>query len=353
MTARPLFPPLPVRESRTRLGLEIAAAGVAGGIVGDALLRAMPWGLNVAIGTTALAGAGAWLIHRNKIKPGTDTPWLAITAVLLGLALLRRDAENLAAYDVIALIVTLALAAASLQGEVVSRWYPLDYVRGVVTATFGSIGGSLLLLFNDIQWRELPQDGRGGLRHVRGVALGVLIAAPLLIIFAALFASADPIFDNVLANMFAFDMEAVVTHTFFFCFWAALVAGLLRWAFLGRPVTGLALTSKPLSSIVPVATALALIDFLFLMFVVVQVRYFFGGAGLVQETGGLTYASYAREGFFQLVVASALVLPIVLGADHLVSASTPPQVRVFRQLAGLLLALLAVIMISALKRMLL
>jgi hypothetical protein len=46
-----------------------------------------------------------------------------------------------------------------------------------------------------------------------------------------------------------------------------------------------------------------------------------------------------------------LVLPIVLGADHLVSASTPGQVRVFRQLAGLLLALLAVIMISALRRM--
>jgi len=355
MTARPLFPPLPVRESRTKLGLEIAAAGVAGGLVGDTLLRAMPWGLNVAIGTTALAGAGAWLIRRHHIKPGADTPWLAITAVLLGLAFLRRDAETLAAFDVIALIVTLALAAASLQGEAVSRWYALDYLRGIATAAFGSIFGSLQLIFSDIQWRELPQDGPGGggggLRHARSVALGVLIAAPLLIIFAALFASADPIFDNVLANLFAFDMEAVITHTFFFCFWAALTAGLFRWGFLGQPVTNFAVKSKPLTTIVPVATALALIDFLFLMFVVVQLRYFFGGAGLVQETSGLTYASYAREGFFQLVAASALVMPIVLGADHLVSASSPAQLRVFRQLVGLLLALLAVIMISALKRM--
>ena len=351
MTARSPFPPLPVRESHTRLGLEIAAAGVAGGLVGDTLLRAMPWGLNVAIGTTALAGAGAWLTRRHRIKPGADAPWLAITAVLLGLAFLRRDAETLAAFDVIALVVTLALAAASLQGEVVSRWYALDYVRGIATAAFGSIIGSLQLIFSDIQWRELPQDGRGGLRHARSVALGVLIAAPLLIIFAALFASADPIFDNVLANLFAFDMESVITHTFFFCFWGALVAGLFRWGFLGRPVTNFSVQSKPLTTIFPVATALALIDFLFLMFVVVQLRYFFGGAGLVQETSGLTYASYAREGFFQLVAASALVMPIVLGADHLVSASSPAQVRVFRQLVGLLLALLAVIMISALTRM--
>jgi hypothetical protein len=85
--------------------------------------------------------------------------------------------------------------------------------------------------------------------------------------------------------------------------------------------------------------------------VVVQLRYFFGGAALVEETSGLTYAAYARQGFFQLVTASGLVLPILLGADHLVRGATAPQVRVFRQLAGLLLVLLAVIMASALERM--
>jgi hypothetical protein len=87
------------------------------------------------------------------------------------------------------------------------------------------------------------------------------------------------------------------------------------------------------------------------MFVVVQLRYFFGGASIVVETGGLTYAGYAREGFFQLVTASALVLPILLTADHLVRGATPAQQRVFRQLAGLLLGLLGVIMASALQRM--
>jgi hypothetical protein len=352
MTAR-LFPPLPAApqpsESRTRLGIEIAAAGVAGGIVGDSLLRAMPWGLNVALGTMALVGVGAWLVRRHHVKAGPDAPWLAITAVLLGLAFLRRDAETLVVFDMLALIATLALAAASVQGESLSRWYALDYARGIVTAAAGSIFGSLLLVFNDVQWRALPQDGR--LRHTRGILLGLVIAAPLLIIFAALFASADPIFQNVLSNVFSFDMTAIITHTFFFCFWGALVAGLFRWGFLGRPVTRLAFAPKPVSTIVPLATALALIDLLFLMFVVVQLRYFFGGADLVEATSGMTYASHAREGFFQLVAASALVLAILLGAEHLVSSSTPGQVRVFRQLAGLLLALLAVVMVSALERM--
>ena len=340
---------LPALAPRTRLGLEIAAAGVAGGIIGDALLRAMPWGLNVAVGTAALVGTGAWLVRRHHVKHGPDTAWLAITALLLGLAFLRRDAETLAAFDALALIGALALTAASLQGEVISKWYPFDLIRGVVTASASSIFGGLLLLFSDIQWHELPQDDR--FRNVRRTLLGVALAVPVLIVFAALFASADPVFNNVLTNLFAFDLTSVVSHTLFIGFWALLVAGYFRWSFLGRPFFGLTPVLKPVQSVVPLATALGLLNALFLLFVVVQLRYFFGGAALVEETSGLTYAEYARSGFFELMTASGLVLPIVLGAEALVRGTTPPQIRVFRQLAGLLLGLLAVIMASALQRM--
>src|SRR6266511_4477329 len=132
---------LPVVSHRTKLGLEIAAAGAVGGIVSDSLLRAMPWGLNVALGTTALVGAGAWLVRRHRVKHGPDTAWLAITALLLGLAFLRRDAATLAAFDTLALIGALALAAASLQGELITTWYPFDLIRGVISATASSVFG--------------------------------------------------------------------------------------------------------------------------------------------------------------------------------------------------------------------
>jgi len=334
---------------RTRLGLEIAAAGVVGGLVGDQLLRAMPWGLNVALGTTALIGTGAWLVRRHQIQHGPDTAWLAITALLLGLAFLRRDAQPLDAFDALALVGALALAAASLQGEQVSKWYPLDLARGVITASAASVFGGFQLLFSDIQWHELPQDDR--MRNLRRVLLGVALAAPVLLIFAALFASADQVFSNVLTNVFDFNVESVISHTVFMTFWAFLVAGYLRWSMLGRPVQALTLDAKPIVSVVPLATALGLLNALFLLFVVVQLRYFFGGAALVAQTSGLTYAEYARRGFFELMTASGLVLPILLGADELVRKGATPQIRVVRQLSGLLLALLAVIMVSALQRM--
>src|SRR6266851_2294308 len=299
--------------TRTRLSLEIVAAGAVAGIVGDTLLRAMPWGLNVALGTTALVGAGVWLVRRHHLKHGPDAAWLAITALLLGLAFLRRDAATLAALDALALIGALALAAASLQGELIGNWYILDLIRGVITATGASIFGGFVLLGNDIQWRELPQDDR--LRNVRRVLWGVALATPLLLVFAALFASADQVFSNVMTNLFAFDAVTVISHTIVFGFWAFLVAGYLRWSFLGHPVQAFTNGPKAVTSVLPLATALGLLNALFLLFVVVQLRYFFGGAALVEETSGLTYAEYARRGFFELMTASGLVLPILLNPD--------------------------------------
>ena len=99
------------------------------------------------------------------------------------------------------------------------------------------------------------------------------------------------------------------------------------------------------------AIALGLVDLLFLAFVIVQFRYLFGGAELVEVTPGLTYAAYAREGFFQLVVATALGLPWLLVSDSLLGEGKGSARWSFRALAGAQLVLLVAIVASALQRM--
>jgi hypothetical protein len=100
-----------------------------------------------------------------------------------------------------------------------------------------------------------------------------------------------------------------------------------------------------------VAVALGLVDFLFLAFVLVQFRYLFGGGEMVEVTPGLTYADYAREGFFQLVVATGLGLPWLLAADRLSGKPDEPNRRSFQVLAGAQLLLLLAIVASAVQRM--
>jgi hypothetical protein len=85
--------------------------------------------------------------------------------------------------------------------------------------------------------------------------------------------------------------------------------------------------------------------------VAVQFRFMFGDASLVEATTGLTYAEYARSGFFQLVAVAALVLPLLLAADGAMTGEDARGRRIFRGLSAVMISLLFVIMASALARM--
>jgi hypothetical protein len=128
---------------------------------------------------------------------------------------------------------------------------------------------------------------------------------------------------------------------------AWICGGILRTMTLGGEAPG-PVVRRPESlslGIVEAGIVLGLLDLLFLAFVAVQLRYLFGGhAGL--RVAGLTYAEYARRGFFELVAVAALVIPVVLLADALAR----PR-RVFRALTVVLVVLLAVVMASAVERM--
>ena len=98
---------------------------------------------------------------------------------------------------------------------------------------------------------------------------------------------------------------------------------------------------------------LGLVDLLFLSFVIVQVPYLFGGMELVQNTPDFKLADYARRGFGELVAVAALVLPMLLLSHWLLRREAKRLEGLFRILAGVQIALLFVIMASAVQRLVL
>ena len=336
---------------RTRLGLEILAAGAGVGVAGDALLRAVPWGLNALLCTTGLVAAAAWLVRRHRVAASSDAPWLAAAALLIASNFVARDSRTLHAFDTIGLVIVLAVAFPTIQGVGLRGRQAWHYVRAGCDAAVSAWLGVFPLVSRDVTWSELSRGGR--LRQVRAVALGGALAFPLLVVFGGLFSSADAVFHDVVADVFAIDFDAVLKHIVLFGIFATLSTGYLRGALL-RTAPSQTLTdgdSKLSLGIIPVATALGLVNLLFLFFVVIQLRYLFGGVELIAAATGLTYAEYARRGFFELVTASGLVLPLLTGADWLLRNESHEHQRTFRQLAIVLLLLLAVVMASALARM--
>lgn len=337
-------------SARTRLGLEILAGALLLGITGDALLRAVPWGLNALLCTVALVSFGAWLVRHNAVTVSKDAPWLAAGALLIASNFVARASVTLHAFDVAGLGIVLGVAALSLRGVALRGRQAWQYARAGIEAAVTACLGVFPLVGVDVTWSELPRGGR--FAQARSAALGGAVAFPLLVVFGSLFASADAVFRDLIVGLFAVDFGSLLSHTLLIGFFAVLAAGYFWGTLLrARPRTPIPERRSMSVTLVPVATALGLVDFLFLIFVVVQIRYLFGGAGLVASATGLTYAEYARRGFFELVTASAMVLPLLVGADWLVRNESPEHQRTFRQLASLLLLLLAAVMASALERM--
>jgi len=90
---------------------------------------------------------------------------------------------------------------------------------------------------------------------------------------------------------------------------------------------------------------------LFTVFIAVQYRYLFEGASLAGLVPGLTYAEYARRGFFELVVVAAFTLPLLLIADWLFVAPGRAARSIFRVMNLMLLCLVFLVLVSAFRRM--
>jgi hypothetical protein len=340
-------------DERRQLASRVLTDALLLGIVGDALLREAAWGANMAVWSLAIVAALFTLTKRRHDSVPSEARWLAIPAIALSLMFALRAAEALAAYNTLALIGTFALLATAVargpHADVLGSRVR-DVVQHVVEVGFSVVFGMLPLVLSDVSLRHVAQ-ARGAARAIVWLR-AALIALPLLLIFGGLFASADPVFARIMGNAFHIDAGVVASHLIIGGIIAWFVGGFLRAAVL---TTGSTTWSDRLPDaalgLTEVSVALGSLVLLFAAFVVVQLRYFFGGDVLVQATAGMSYADYARRGFFELVTVAALVLPLLLTANALLRRDTPRADKVFRVLASALLALLAVIMYSALARM--
>ncbi len=390
-------------NERTKRGLEVLEAALLLGILGDALLRATPWGLNITLwmGAFCLAVLALLVRGRRKALIG-EGRWLALPLLFFSIGFAWRDSLTLRTLDALALLVTLSLITLRARGGRIRLAGMMEYVVGGIVAAFNTWCGAFMLLFGDIKWKEISRPGWS--RHVLAIVRGLAIAIPLVFFFGVLLMAADAVFEGIINKTLQLNFDTLFSHALLLIFLTWLTAGFLRSLLLGKEVprtadgrlnisamVGNMGISQPFKEpnqteqaktettseqkttneqsapteqsapaktksnyalgIVEIGIVLGMLNLLFLAFVIIQIRYFFGGADMVRITDALTYAEYARRGFFELVWVAALVLPLLLLAHWLLRKDNPAHERIFRLLAGMQVVLLFVIMTSAIGRM--
>ncbi len=221
-------------------------------------------------------------------------------------------------------------------------------------------------------------EGDSGKRGTFGkIGLGLLLAAPLLLVIISLLASADSIF-SAWVNNIPNRLEGMLSGEVVFRFIAGGVIGWYAFCYIwslmfrippGRAKTGGAggLTEteaepsdselwKPYRSeplrIDPVtaSTFLVCINAVYVLFTVIQFSYLFGAAdGLLPE--GVAYAEYARRGFAELVLVALLNIALLLAGLHGIRRAGVQAERIRKLLLTVLIGCTAVMLVSAFSRL--
>lgn len=288
------------------------------------------------VGGAILVGA----VTAGLLASGRCTNWRAwpfvLAAPLFAAWLPLRAAPWLIALDIVAVVGLLVMGATYGQaGD------PFDLS---FRAAARRLGVALERLLGAPAWlyeHRDPDRSRASRPRAAAVGRGLLLAAPLLVVVGLLLGAADPIF----ASFFDLHVGAgdIGLHAFLLIAGAWTMTGLL--ACMSTRTQAVCAVAPRLGALESLTILGALVA-LYTVFAVAQVVAALGGARHVLETKGLTYAEYARNGFFQLLAAATITLAVLL----VLRAVTGPSLR-FTLLAEAAVALTLVIVGVALRRL--
>jgi hypothetical protein len=225
----------------------------------------------------------------------------------------------------------------SIKGSVLDIGLAESAARSVRAALHGMAGAAFVA-------RPITQT-RWRLAAIAPVARGFLIAIPIAALIAALMASADPIFASFL--QINVDFSRLSLDLFYVVAGALAAAGLLRLA-AAAPLDRVDGPVRRLGTIEALVVLVGL-DAVFAAFAIAQAIAASGTGAATLSAAGVTYADYARSGFFQLLWVAGITLVVLVVFSRITGFASRRGRLAFIILAetGIALTLLVVAVASA------
>lgn len=341
------------RIAESAIKVVIVSLGL--GLLGAALFKGATLGVNLFIWLSAIFLATHVLAKRNSTQITRTTSVGLILATLSALGIAWYSSPDLRVANWIALVGGLGIAALGTRQVSIVAASVWDITGRMVFEACSALASGITIPAN-IPWKQLTESRT--VQKQSAVFRGLLIATPLVLVFGSLFSSADAMFGQTVTTMFSVDFEEGFEWVLM-----ALLYGVIGLSIIGafavprifRPpfLVSEVSTNVTLKKIGATELTIVLCTLcgLFGLFVFIQFKYLFGGSSAINMTAGLSYAEYARKGFFELVWVAGLALPLLVGAHAVAPNSTRREITCFRGLTTVLTCLVLVIMVSAMTRM--
>jgi uncharacterized protein DUF4153 len=322
----------------------------------DFLFWKKPLGINFAIFVTLCLLTGILLLRADGLRLSRQSGWLLLpVAFFAGITFIRLEPMTVFLSISMSLFLMGVVALTYMNGAWI-RYTLLDYFFGYLRL-FGSMIARPLGFVAES--RHLP-SGEPALSEKRSgrvwpILRGIVIALPIIAIFASLLSSADPIFANRFKDfidLFRIDNlpEYIFRLAYILIFGYLLAGTFLHAAQKSDEKVEEKTWVSPFLGFTESTIVLGSVVLLFIAFVVIQFQYFFGGQANI-NIQGYTYSEYAVKGFGELVTVAFFSLLLLLGLGAITRRENENQRRTFSVLGVGLVGLVVVMLIAAFQRL--
>ncbi len=319
-------------------------------LVAQYLLYGVYLGINAVIVVVLILIAAIVFSQRSQKRFSMELVVVMCAMLFFSGMLAVRSNGFLSFLNVVMIVYLLVYCVDIIAGTRV-RATVSDYLWPVVILPFAFLNRSGAVLNGVFR----AQEDSTRHKRVKQILVGVLMAFPVLVVFTLLFASGDMVFAQYTQAIFSFSIDVnVIARILIVFILTILFSGALGYI-VGGVQPNVARLFPQSSNVrrlgsLELGSFLGLVNGLFTCFILIQVSYFFSGKEKLVELG-LTYAEYARKGFFELVVVAVIAFALIWVSEKVVVKKGESYPLTFRILSSLLALQTLVVMVSSFQRL--
>ncbi len=321
------------------------------GVIFNYLFFQKQIGVSVVVYLFLLLSVFFLFFYLFRIDLNRNIYWYAIPLVFFSCMVAIRDNEFLLFWNLVMVLGILLVLIGHVIGRSIIKYEIVDYLRTEILLPlkiflgFFSLLGRIFLANNKI--------GKNG--KIVQVVKGVVITIPILLILILLLSSSDLVFSRLVSKIFFIQIsEEIWLQTIIIAFVTLAWLGIFAYALENAKIVASPVVpadeSKRKFGLIEAGILLGTTSLLFLIFVIIQVRYLFAGHDAIASFG-YTYAEYAHKGFAELVLVSLITFGIIFLTERFVVRSGNSHAKIFKWLCLILTALIFIIMASAFLRL--
>lgn len=357
------LPKIVVSEEVARRQLQaamIASISAALGVVGNLMFYGTLPGLNILLFALLLSAAAVGLLIYFRQPISTKNMIFLLPGLIFAAMLAIYSAPELVMFNLLMLLGTIFIA---LRYANVPRLLGGGLLQvlfdAAAIAIIGWLEAPVSIVKGAVAWFKRQEVSETQGKNLISIVRGVMLTIPVLLVFGLLLSSADMVFGDLMSDVAGFllpDNSGILVTQGFITVIFAWLSVIVLWAvpletrhFPAKSEE----KSKPAFQLSMIESSMVLTsaNVMFLIFVLIQARYLFGGDANITAQG-YTYSQYAVRGFYELVAVSVMTVGLILTLDIFTHRKRDREYT-FRSLALVMVGLTLLLLVAAFRRLIL